>query len=413
MTSRIRKPSRVLRTAGRSNAQPTGTETEEDLIVEEPAAPPALEIDPDGGTRVDRPSARRRTSGGRASRRTSATSSGGMASRSSRREKTPEQQNASRRAVMLVFKIIFTIVLIAGGAFALFWFKIRETPEEKTARSALTLAEAKIRALEQSLQNGEPKPAWDAFNEALIGLDIPELAHAEQNPNPEAPGLANISLAIKAYDLRTHLEKVLQAKIERCERDKNADTNARQLDQALSQLEKLDDVGLVDLDKQIAGFLGNPVDPTAGRHEVYIKDYPTLLAQINTQKFRVGREIESRRTSTTSLQEQNAHREADGFVKEEKFKDGLSMIAKYRDQYKDANFDQVEAFVKASAEKAWESAKTYSDNNYKTFVAPGTSEDIRAEALVNANRRMQEVIDRFGLEEYTSQAATAMNEYKR
>jgi hypothetical protein len=411
MTSRIKRPS-PRRTGGRPNARPTGIETEEDLIVEEPVAP-ALEIDPNEGTRADRPSVRRHTSGGRSSRRTSATSSGGLTSRSSRRAKTPEQQTASRRAVMLVFKIIFIVVLIAGGAFALFWFKIRETPEEKIGRSALTLVEAKIRALEQSLQNGEPKPAWEAFNDARKGLDIPELAHAEQNPNPDAPGLANVAMAIKAYDLRTQLESVLKAKIERCERDKKADTNAKQLDQQLSQLEKLDDVGLIDLDKQIGGFLGNPVDPTAGRNEVYIKDYPTLLTTVNTQKFKVQREIENRRNSTTSLQEQNAHREADGFVKEEKFKDGLSMIAKYRDQYKDANFDQVEAFIKASAEKAWESAKTYSDNNYRTFVAPGTSEDIRAEALVNANRRMQEVIDRFGLEEYTSKAASALNEYKR
>lgn len=415
MSSRIRRRPPTRTSGPQPQARPTDIETA-DIGALTPSVDEVQAAKPGTSGRASASGSRRMSGAssrvsGRSSRRASAASA--PATARSSRQLTPEQVAARRRSTWLAFKLIFLFIAVGGGAFALWWYVIRDTPEAKTARSALVHVQACIQAIERSVQDGEPKPAWEKFNEARKALDIPELAHADQNPNPDAPGLGSMAMAVKAYDLRVELEKSWKAKIERVERDRKADANIRQIEDGLAKLHQLDDASLAELGKQIDGFLANPVDPTAGRNETYIKDYPTLVTQIEAQKFKIPREIEGRHHFSTSQQEENARREADGFVKEEKFKDGLSMIAKYRDQYKDANFDEVESFIKAAAEKAWESAKTYSDNNYKTYMAPGTSEDFRAEALANANRRMQEVIDRFGLEEYTSQAAAALETYKR
>jgi hypothetical protein len=406
--------------SSRQPATGAGRETEEyqanpeEIDVVEPAVTEAAPAEQPASSE-----SRRGLSGRRSTRRTaSASGSQQMASRSSRRVLTPEERLARRRSILLVVKILLLIIVIGGGVFALWYFGMRKTPALIDAETHLADAESKMKAIDLAIKARDSNGAWDSYHAARKTLDVESLAYAkEENPQPDSENLGSVLLASEAYHKRILLDKEFLPRIQRIERDLKAENNERALADKFGRLTKLDDGALAELEKQVGKFMDNPVDPEGGRQDNYVTDYNTMIVGIKNKQLMLQQEKDRRRAAITSVPERDAHQEAELLVKQDRFSDALSKVQEFRTKYKDANFDNVDAFVKSAAKNAWAYASSYAETNYKTFTSPGTSESIRAEALEKARARMQQVIERFGtskdVSEYIDQANAALQRYQR
>jgi hypothetical protein len=155
----------------------------------------------------------------------------------------------------------------------------------------------------------------------------------------------------------------------------------------------------------------NPVEPPAGDRDEYVRDYPTMIHEVKAQMFSIEQEKIRRLESITSDQERLAHGEVKALVKQEQFKDALTKLEEFKEKYQSANFDNLRMFVEESAKKAWESAEKYAESRFTDYKAPGIPKTIGVQALKDARTRLQQVIDRFGMDEYVSQAKALLEKY--
>ena len=177
------------------------------------------------------------------------------------------------------------------------------------------------------------------------------------------------------------------------------------------KLGELTDVELVELEKNAALFLKNPVEPPAGAREEHVADYLGFVQEIQSQMRKIEQEQTSRLAAISSEQVKMAHAEITVLVKQEQFKDALDKVASYKDKFAKGEFTQLDTFVQESVKQAWESASKYADNRYKDFQAPGLPKTVSDQALRDARARLQQVVDRFGIEEYVSQAQAMLAKY--
>jgi hypothetical protein len=178
-----------------------------------------------------------------------------------------------------------------------------------------------------------------------------------------------------------------------------------------SKISDLPEADLIELEKNAGLFLKNPVEPPAGEREEYARDYPTLLQEVQSQIFRIEQEKERRLTAITGDQERLAHGEVIALVKQEQFKDALTKLDEYQGKYATANFESLRTFVDESATKAWESAEKYANSRYIDYNSPGIPKPIGEQALKDARTRMQQVIDRFGIDEYVDKAKALLAKF--
>ncbi len=98
-------------------------------------------------------------------------------------------------------------------------------------------------------------------------------------------------------------------------------------------------------------------------------------------------------------------------MKEERFQDALNKITQFKDKFEQAKFDHLRTFVEDSAKQAWESAQKYAESRYTDFKSPGIPKAIGEQALRDARTRLQQVIDKFGMDTYVSQAKALLEKY--
>lgn len=355
-------------------------------------------------------SSRRNAAGGRNSRRMKAQSSSKVPAHKSARILTPEEQLARRRAVKSFFVLILCLILFLGAIGGGWFFFLREPDGVKKARSILTEGEGKYNLIETTIKNRQPSQARAAFNEGLKVIAVPELGNAKEPIDEHDPNLVNKQMAYKAVEIGKKIRET-ESRIDKLERDIKAEGNHRQVMEGFRKIADLDDAALVEHEKLTDLFIKNPVEPPAGGRDEYVADYSGLVQEVKSQVVRITQEKDRRLAAITSDQEKLAHGEVRALVKEERFKDALDKLGEFKDKFEQGNFADLRTFVENSAKQAWESAQKYAESRYTDYKAPGIPKAIGDQALRDARTRLTQVTEKFGMDEYVSQAKALLEKY--
>lgn len=357
-------------------------------------------------------SSRRNAAGGRNSRKMRAQSSSlnVPTAKRSARVLTPHEHSARGKAIKSFFLLVVGLALFVGAVGAGWFFLLRDNPEVQKAQAVLTEGEAKLSMIETTIKNRQPRLAREAYVEGLKLIAIPSLGNAKDPIDEQDPNLASKRQAHLAVQLSKKIHDT-EERIEKIERDLKAEANHRQVMAGFRKLSDLTDVELVELEKNAALFLKNPVEPPAGARDEYVADYLGLVQEIQSQMRKIEQEQTSRLAAISSEQVKIAHAEITVLVKQEQFKDALDKVTNYKDKFAKGEFAQLDTFVNESVKQAWQSAKDYADNRYKDFQAPGLPKTVSDQALRDARTRLQQVVDRFGIEEYVSLAQAMLAKF--
>jgi hypothetical protein len=400
-------PRRPRSTGGRPNARPETSAALEPNVPEVVEAEATEMADEAAGSSAG--SSRRNA--GRQSRRLKAQSSAkNPVARQSARVLTPEEQLARRKALKSFFVLMLCLLLFIGAVAGAWYFLLRENPMARDAQAILVEGDVKLKLIESTLNNRQPKDARAAFNDGLKALTVPMLGNAKEPIDEHDPNLASVQQARRAVETAKKIRD-LEPRIDKLERDLKAEGNHRQVMEGFRRLNELDEAALVEHEKLAGLFIKNPVEPPAGGRDDYMADYPGLIQEVQAQMYRIEQEKDRRLAAITSDQEKEAHGEVKALVKQENFKEALDKLDGYRDKFAKGNFEHLRAFVEASAKQSWESAKSYADSRFIDYKSPGIPKAIGEQALRDARTRLQQVVDRFGMDEYVSQAKGMLEKY--
>lgn len=403
--------SRRTRSTGRPAPKSSSRNPASALEPIDPAEPVAEEFaEAPAGEEASSGSSRRNAAGGRSSRRMQAQSSAKTPSYKSARVLTPEEQIARRKAVKSFFVLIACLALFLGALYGGWYVFMRESPLKREAQAILTDGEGKLKLIETTIKNRQPRDARGAFNDGLKILAVPMLGNAKEPIDEHDPNLSSKQQAYRAVELAKKIRE-FEPRIDKLERDLKAEANHRQVMEGFRKLGELDEAALVEHEKNAGLFLKNPVEPPAGGRDEYVADYSGLVQEVSSQMARIDQEKERRLASITSDQEKLAHGEIRALVKEERFQDALNKITEFKDKFEQAKFDHLRTFVEDSAKQAWESAQKYAESRYTDYKSPGIPKSIGEQALRDARTRLQQVVDKFGMETYVSQAKGLLEKY--
>lgn len=360
-------------------------------------------------------SRRSRAAAGRSSRRAAASSARASSSnkRSSRREATPQERAARRASLLLVVKILLGV--IAGGAlaFGVWWLFMRVDPRVNVATQTLAEVDGLIRSIDNDITLKAAAEAETKRKQALELLDkSAELGFASATPDANDPKLAGPAYALRANAQKEQLIKGIKARVERVERDTRVVTNLRQVQSGFGLIQSLTDAELTNFEKDANNFMDNPVMPAAGRVEQYVNEYKSEISTVKTQLMRIDQEKTRRLAEITDLPVQQARGQSAVLVQQEKFQEALSLIDELQRTYEGANFTGVRQYVTDAAKQSWEAAAAMANENYTTYQAPGTTKDMAEASLKAARLRMEQVVERFGMDEYVSKAKAALERYR-
>jgi hypothetical protein len=323
---------------------------------------------------------------------------------------TPAEIEARRQARKGGIKLAIVLLLVIGASIAGWWFFLRTDPHENHALAQLREGQAKLGVVETAIANRQPADARAAFAAGIKALQVPELGNAKEPIDPKDPSLVSLPLAQKAVEVHKQI-RATEERIDRVERDIKAENNKRRVVEGFGKIMELDEAGLVELEKRATLFMANPVEPDAGARDDYKTDYQDMISDIKNQMSRIEAEKDRRLASITSDQEKKAHTEIDVLVKQELFKEALTKLEDYAGKFEKGNFDSLKEFVKASAKQSWEQAKAYADSRYTDYKSPGIPEPLAKQALADARTRLQQVIDRFGIDEYVTAAKDQLGKF--
>lgn len=323
---------------------------------------------------------------------------------------TPEEQIARRKAVKSFFVLILCLALFLGALGGGWYLFLRESPLKREAQVILTEGEGKLKMIETTIKNRQPREARAAFNDGLKVLAVPMLGNAKEPIDEHDPNLASKQQAFKAVEVAKKIRE-FEPKIDKLERDLKAESNHRQVMEGFRKIGDLDEAALVEHEKLAGLFLKNPVEPPAGGRDEYVADYSGLVQEVQSQMNRIQQETDRRTAAITSDQEKLAHGEVRALVKEEQFQEALNKLTEFKDKFEKGDFTNLRTFVENSAKQAWESAQKYADSRFTDYKSPGIPKAIGDQALRDARTRLKQVVDKFGMDEYVKQAQDLLEKY--
>jgi hypothetical protein len=347
----------------------------------------------------------------RQSRRIQAESSAKTPAYRSARVLTPEEQLKRKQAIKNGFKLAVMLILFLAAVGAGWFFLIKENPREGKAKEALAQGRAALKVIEGALNNRQPAEARKQFADGLKALAVPELGNAKEPLLPDDPNIVNLKMAQAAVEVAKQIRET-EARIDKIERDIKAERNQRKVMAGFKDLMQLDEAAFVEHEKFTGMFLKNPVEPpTDTQRDDYLAEYQSLIQDVKAQLIRIDQEKDRRQAAITTDQEKQAHGEVQAMVKQERFKDAVDKLDAYKGKFEKGNFDGLRTFVDASAKQAWESAKSFAESRYADYKAPGIPPPIAAQALKEARTRLEQVIERFGIDAYVTQAKELLAKY--
>lgn len=318
---------------------------------------------------------------------------------SSRQETAAPAAGGGMGKLILRIAIIVVIVggLIAGGI----WYANRGADDRRIGRAALDEAVRQHELVQAAISNRRGTEARKAFTEAMDKLkNTPQLGGAVPVPAEIEPVVRD--LALRAADLREKLEK-LESNILAVQQENAADVHLLALKERLAKL--ADPATDLDaLERDLHAYIANPVDPAAGPSPVNAATFARLAGDANLRLADIVRERENRKQARTSVPLRQAALEVEGLIQQELFGQALARIDELKKAHPEADVAGLRSQVETSAEQTWRSAKGQVETRLKDWKAPGSTEAHRAESLTAAKNRLNEVIQRFGIDTYVSQA---------
>lgn len=316
----------------------------------------------------------------------------GVGPASSRRSSVSGRRQRSRSLILAVV----VILVVAAGAAAIVLLAGHEQPGRKRAAGVVAEATRQLDLARGALSNrqgAQARAAYAAAVEMLAG--DPALSEA---PGPEViPELAR-----QAANLRFQAGSIL-AQLKAVESDANAEANLAQL---RARLARLSDpaTDLDRLERDLAAFCANPVDPAGPADPVLAEGYSRMVGEVKLRQMDITRERERRYEARVTIPINQARLQSEGLISDERFGEALALIAKAREAHPDADFTPLVQGVNDAAAKAWRAAKAYVDTRIADAKAPGTTERQRQASYKIARERLNQVVARFGVDEYVRQA---------
>ncbi|MBA2482619.1 MAG: hypothetical protein H0V44_18305 [Planctomycetes bacterium] len=313
---------------------------------------------------------------------------------------TPEEQAARRRGLLSAMKLALGLVLLVGVAFAAYWFLLRD--DEKMLRAKALLADIEhqdIQSIKNDLKVQQPESAKKTMEAARKKLS-------------DAPDLGRPDIIPLAEEVKTKLAD-LEQDIERVKRDVRVQTNLRDLHLRFKVIGEMDNSGLDGLEALAKGFVDNPYDPNGGHSEQYTKTYRNEVNDIQTKLAAIETERNRRKTSATTIPIQEVREIAKNLIEQEKYQDAIAKLDDYGRKYPaaKADIDGIMAYVKDSADKNWQAAKSMVQNAHADYMAIGSPATQRREAAERARARLRGVIDNYGIETYVSEAKELLKKF--
>jgi hypothetical protein len=348
-------------------------------FVPQPEAESPFASEPPAPRASGRPSTRRRPAEAVAAR----PSASARMSPSSRRIAV-----SGRRAIGWIIAVVLIACLAVAG---IIMFAGQESPERMHATGALAEASRQLALSRGAVANRQGAQARAAYLAAIHELEGSSLL---VEPAKAPPGSKLVpELTNRAASLRAEAEVLLSA-IRRVEAGLRA--RIARLGDASTDVDRLE--------RDLAAFCLNPVDPAGAADAANAETYARLIGEVKLRQGDIVRERERRHAERVTIPVNQARLKAEGLVKEERYGEALAMIDQARTTHPDADFVPVMQMVNDSALKGWQSAKAFIDTRIADAKAAGTTANQRQASLASARNRLNQVISRFGVEPYVGQA---------
>lgn len=304
---------------------------------------------------------------------------------------------SSRRAYLWIIAVIIVVAATVAGIIV---FAGGGSPERQHAVTALSEASRQIALARGSVANRQGAQARAAYEAALRELSTsPLLEETAKIP----PGTKTFpELSNRAAGIRAEAGNLLAA-IRQAEADGAAEANLTAL---RTRLGRISDAA-TDLDKlehDLTAYCQNPVDPSAAADSTAVETYSRLVSEAKLRQSDIVRERERRYVERRVIPVTQVRLKTEGLITDERFGEALTVIEQAHAAHPEADFAPVQQAVNDDAAKAWRSAKAYVDTRLADAKASGTTENQRRASYNAARDRLNQVINRFGLETYVSQA---------
>jgi hypothetical protein len=291
----------------------------------------------------------------------------------------------SRLTLGFVVGLMLPVVAIVG----IIWLM---RPNPLTAQAALALREAdhQLSLAREALSSRRVESARQAVAAGKQSLAVPTPTDAQ--------------LIDQFKSVRQQLEKVETESVA-VERDLNIETNHRQLMNQFTRVPMMDAKGLDALESYARAFLTNPADPKGAPDAAAVEAAnATMMDGVRRQLDGIVKARQQLAAAETTDQVAKARAEVAGMVPGERFQAALDRLAEYQQRYPNGDFSDAKAFVENAAKRSWEAAKVYAESRVQDARSIGLPAAQRKQVITDAKRRMNEVIERFGIPEYVDQA---------
>lgn len=369
-------------------------------------APPDVPA-PSGRVRAAAASARRpAAASGRGARSGRAAAASGRPAAASARQpkrsgKAPADPGARAASQKTVIKIALGVLVALVLATAVIILTTRTSDDRRKGAEALAAADEQAKLVDSALVRKRGDLAQAAYDAALKALTAtPQLGGAVAAPPETSPVVKD--LALRAHALRQEVER----RLPRLEEVKNENAATANLTALRARLGALGNAATdIDaLEKDVLAFCDNPVDPSAGPSAAHAATFATLVAELRLRLKAIADEHDRRKSLATVTPVREAEAEIQGLITAERFGEALARLDALATQHKLADFTPLRTRVNDGASRAWAGAKLLVETRTADWKAPGSTESQRAAALAAIKERLDQVIERFGIETYVGEA---------
>lgn len=207
----------------------------------------------------------------------------------------------------------------------------------------------------------------------------------------------------------------LESESARADIDRQVIARHRDLADRLDRFAAADQPRLDDLTRQAEAFMKEPVppglDPAGDR--IQAGAYAALVADIRSRQAEVIQHRQRLLVAERNVPVLQAQGSIVQLVQGERFQEAIDLIVGIRAAHPKAAVDAQERYVQDAATHAWEAVERYVDNRLQDAAAPGAPALQRSQALVDARRRLDEVVTRFGMPTYVQQARDRLGRLPR
>ena len=312
---------------------------------------------------------------------------------------TPEEKAARNKViiwstvgVLITALVVVGIIMFAG-----------KTDTTRPGTDALAEATRQLAQTKTAMANNKGADARLAAKAALDALtNEPSLGGAIAAPSQEPPVIPD--LARRAYDLRQEIE-AQNDRIKALEEENIAEANLVVLKARLSKLAEAT-TDIEQLDKDLQAFIDNPISPKSPAAPGIAERFLRPINEAKLQQPSLVSERQRRKDLRTTVPVRQAQVDTEPLVAEEKYGAALDKLAALAKENTEADFQPIVALVKDASANGWRSAKSQIETRIADWKSPASTEEQRTVALAAAKKRIDEVIERFGIPEYVDQART-------